>query len=146
MKVISHRGNIVGPSSFENEPSYVKEALNSGFDVEVDVRTHNGNLFLGHDEPQYEIDIDFLENEGIWCHCKDLDSLNILLATKAHYFFHSVDDVAITSRGIIWTYPNRKLLEGSVCVLPENGFQGDISKCYGICTDFVEKYLKILKI
>jgi hypothetical protein len=39
MYLISHRGNINGiQKSKENDPNYINKAIESGFDVEVDVR------------------------------------------------------------------------------------------------------------
>ena len=53
MILISHRGNLDGPNkSFENSPSYICEAIDRGFDVEVDLWKTN-KLFFGHAEPQY---------------------------------------------------------------------------------------------
>jgi len=38
MYYISHRGNLSGSQpEFENKPAYIVEALNKGFDVEIDV-------------------------------------------------------------------------------------------------------------
>ena len=62
MKLIAHRGNTNGiVLEYENKPDYVENAINMGFDVELDVRFKDGKLFLGHDEPQYKLDIDWLE-------------------------------------------------------------------------------------
>ena len=36
MKYIAHRGNMNGPSALENHPDHIREALQAGFDVEVD--------------------------------------------------------------------------------------------------------------
>jgi hypothetical protein len=64
MFFISHRGNVYGKKEeYENMPSYVENALKLGFDVEVDVWVdHSSNIFLGHDRPQYIINIVFLFN------------------------------------------------------------------------------------
>ena len=68
MYLISHRGNINGVSkNRENSPSYVTEALEKGYDVEVDVRFENRKFFLGHDKNQYGINEKFLLNKKIWC-------------------------------------------------------------------------------
>ena len=57
MKLISHRGNINGSEpENENNPSYVERAIQLGYDVEVDVRIKDGKLFLGYDEPKYQLD------------------------------------------------------------------------------------------
>jgi hypothetical protein len=57
MILIAHRGNITGPiPSLENEPSYLSDAINEGFDVEIDLWFVNNQLYLGHDNPQYKIE------------------------------------------------------------------------------------------
>ena len=57
MKIISHRGNIRGAvPDKENRPSYIDCAIGSGYDVEIDLRMIDGELWLGHDEPQYRIE------------------------------------------------------------------------------------------
>jgi hypothetical protein len=137
MKLISHRGNINGPTSRENHPDYISEALELGYDVEVDVWYISGKLYLGHDRADYEIDISFLNDNRIWCHCKNIEALKLLVENNIHCFFHNNDDVTLTSKGFLWTYPERQLTERSICVLPEIGFHKGIEKCYAICSDFV---------
>ncbi len=141
MYLISHRGNINGiQKSKENDPNYINRAIEGGFDVEVDVRYNKGKFFLGHDYNQYEIDKNFLLNEKIWCHAKTTTALSALHQIGAHYFWHQEDDYTITSKGFIWTYPGKKLLPNSICVLPEDANYIEIN-CLGICSDFIEKYL-----
>ena len=109
MYLISHRGNINSINKDrENSPDYINEALENGFDVEVDVRFENGKFFLGHDFNQFEIDKKFLLNSKIWCHAKTNEALIALDQIKAHYFWHQEDDYTITSKGYIWTYPGKK--------------------------------------
>ena len=70
MKYIAHRGNLNGPNRLlENKPDYLNVALSLGYDVEVDVWFIDGKFFLGHDRPDYEIDIQKQ---------KDLSSVSIL--------------------------------------------------------------------
>jgi len=141
IKLIAHRGNIDGKnSSEENTPSYLNEAVKRGYDVEVDVWYVDDKLFLGHDGPQYETTLQYLRNESFWCHCKNIAALRLLLDNNIHCFFHKSDDVSLTSRGYIWTFPKKKLVENSICVMPEYGYSGDLNKCYAICGDFVGDY------
>ena len=73
MKVISHRGNLNGPSpSSENKISSIEKCLNLGFDVEVDLWFLSGNFYLGHDKPEYQINDSYFINEKIWFHLKNL--------------------------------------------------------------------------
>jgi hypothetical protein len=77
MKIISHRGNICGPvSNKENRPSYIDCAIGNGYDVEIDIRSINGELWLGHDEPQYKIDHNWINKRRhyLWIHCKNLEA------------------------------------------------------------------------
>lgn len=52
--LISHRGNLNGPDSRENHPDYIDTAIESGYQVEIDLR-FDGNFYLGHDDPQYKV-------------------------------------------------------------------------------------------
>ena len=69
MRLIAHRGNVNGPSAQENHPDHIKEALNLGFEVEIDVWVIDGEVFYGHDGPQYKgtiLDLD----KRCWLHCR----------------------------------------------------------------------------
>ena len=142
MIYISHRGNISGPNEkFENKIDYIQNALDKGYDVEVDVRFENDSFFLGHDYNQVEVDKNFLLNKKIWCHAKTKDALSALEKIKAHHFWHQEDDYTITSKGFIWTYPGKSLITSSICVLPEIANYKEIN-CLGICSDYIERYKK----
>ena len=75
----------------------------------------------------------FLKNNLLYCIVIELQKI------KAHYFWHQNDDYTITSKGFIWTYPGKKLLPQSICVLPEIVNYKTID-CLGICSDFILKY------
>ena len=69
MKLISHRGNInYKIAEKENNPSYISNALNLNYDVEIDVWLIENIIYLGHDKPQYIIDISWLieRKSKIW--------------------------------------------------------------------------------
>ena len=79
--VIAHRGNTSGPDSEkENKQQYLQEALDKGYDVEVDVRAtrQEGIWYSGHDEKDWEIEEEFLLKDGVWCHAKDIITLHKL--------------------------------------------------------------------
>lgn len=142
LKLISHRGNISEKNSErENNPNYVQEALDYGFDVEVDVWYVMGHFWLGHDSFQYCIEPEFLVNDRIWCHAKNPEALyEMSKMGGVHYFWHQGDDYTLTSKGIPWVYPGKKLLPGSVCVKPDTG-ELIPDNCYGICSDEIMKYV-----
>lgn len=135
MILIAHRGNINGPNKErENTPVYIDEALALGFDVEIDVWVKDGQLFLGHDEPETPIDVNFLnERESkLWCHAKNLEALEYLLEHGFHTFFHDSDEYTITSKGYIWAHQNSKLSSNTICVMGT-----PTSNCIGWCSDHV---------
>lgn len=140
MVLIAHRGNVSGRNpEKENNPLYVKSALNQGFDAEIDVWVNDEKYYLGHDEPVYSVEESFLANEKIWCHAKNIQALSKMLTNnKIHCFWHQSDDVTLTSNGFIWTYPGKPLTEKSICVLPDP--EEIVSKCYGICSDSVYNF------
>lgn len=144
MKLIAHRGNINGPNpEKENHPDYINAAVKSGYDVEVDVWLINNKWYLGHDNPEHEIKYHFLFDSRFWLHAKNGEAFDKLLKDKNYYFnvfWHTTEDWILTSKGYIWTYPNKFLYENSICVIPELGYNGNIKKCYGICTDFIKNY------
>ena len=109
MKIISHRGNINGPSDFENHPNRIKELLDKNIDCEIDIWYINKTIFLGHDFGKYEIDLSFLQQKGLWCHAKNLDALDIMLSNNINCFWHQTDDFTLTSNGFIWTFMNKPL-------------------------------------
>ena len=142
MNIISHRGNINGRDiENENHPSYINNALNKGFDCEIDVWYKNNQFYLGHDDPTYLISKDYLVNDKLWCHAKNIEALYEMLNNNIHCFFHLTDDVTLTSRGYMWTFIGKKLTKLSIAVLPELYPEQDLSICYGICSDNINKYI-----
>jgi hypothetical protein len=140
MFLISHRGNLNGPNPvLENNPDYIINTLNLGFDVEIDVWFNNGDFYLGHDTPQYKINYNFLTNDRLWCHAKNIESLVEMKKYSIHYFWHETDTVTLTSKNYIWAFPTITPIENSIIVMPEI-HNVEIKKCKGICSDYIKKY------
>jgi hypothetical protein len=144
MILIAHRGNVNGRiDSYENEPTYIDLAIKKGYDVEVDVWCKDNMLWLGHDEPQYGVNLQFFKNRilNLWIHCKNIEALNYfkIIQYKFNYFWHETDTITLTSLNHIWAYPGKQPILNSIAVMPELN-NDDISKCLGICSDYVEKY------
>ena len=120
---IAHRGNRKGKrAERENDPVYLLEALEEGYLCEVDVWYVDNKIFLGHDAPTYERSIDFLKNDKLFCHAKNIEALHRMLEEPdIHCFWHENDLVTLTSKGYVWKYP-------------EVYFQG---KLWGVCSDWV---------
>ena len=140
MIVISHRGNIDGPNpSLENNPKQIEKAISKNFDVEIDVWAKNNKIYLGHDNPQYEINKNFLteRREKLWCHAKNITALRELLILDLNCFWHQSDDVVLTSSGHMWTFPGKELTEKSISVMPEINYSFEnLPPCAGYCTDY----------
>jgi hypothetical protein len=137
MKIISHRGNLEGITPDENRPDYVNNTLQTGFDVEVDVWLINNELFLGHDEPQYKINNEFLLNDKLWCHAKNKDAFQYMLNNSIHCFWHEQDKFTLTSKGIPWCYPGNYMENGITVEL----IKTKIPTVMGICTDYPKNWI-----
>lgn len=144
MKIIAHRGNIRGKTIFENDPSYIREALKEGYDVEIDIRLCDNLLKLGHDTPQCPCPEEFFTDPNVWFHAKDINTLGAILKST-HCFIHDRDEATLTSKGYIWVYPGKLLVRGCVSVLPEQGDYSntELTLCAALCTDYAEKYRDI---
>ena len=139
MKIISHRGNVRGPiPEKENRPTYIDCAIGNGYDVEIDVRLIAGQLWLGHDEPQYKVEHSWLQprKEYLWIHCKDLAAAKECWEYQS--FCHMGDPYTYTSTGKIWLHDLSMKIDNNVIIpmiddieyAPMNG------QPYAICTDY----------
>lgn len=138
----------MGPNPIrENTVLYITEALQLGYDCEIDVWYVDGNLFLGHDAPEYKTSIEFLikHQDYLWIHCKNSGALEYLVSIhNFNVFYHDHDHYTITSRGFVWGNINSNILNGMICVLPEkysNVIDTNLLQtCGGVCSDYVQKY------
>jgi glycerophosphoryl diester phosphodiesterase len=145
MKIISHRGNLTEPNPLrENSLDYIEEAIYDGFDVEIDLHVEDGECYLGHDDPQYLVPMEWLRRykDVLWIHCKNLGALEKLSTSMVefNYFWHENDKYTITSKGIGWVLVGQIPYSNSVIVLPEivDFYETQpeyIEQSYGICTD-----------
>lgn len=144
MKIISHRGNISGrvPDK-ENRPSYIDCAIGNGYDVEIDIQNIDGELWLGHDGPQYKVDHVWLSKrkEYLWIHCKNLESAKE--CWKYQSFCHTQDPFSYTSVGKIWLHDISQKIDDNVIIpllslkdIQELKNNNLFYKSFGICTDY----------
>jgi hypothetical protein len=142
-KLISHRGNINGPDpGRENTTCYIQEALDSGYDVEIDVWIDGTSIYLGHDFPENKITLEWLlkRSESLWVHCKNIPALIYLKDYPTlNVFWHQSDLVTITTMGFVWAYPGNQPIKNSIAVLPEV-YEDPVEGCYGICSDYISLY------
>lgn len=148
MKLIAHRGNLIGPlPEKENSIDYIEEAISKGYDVEVDLRVKDNDYYLGHDDFQHLTSLEWLlqYKNILWIHCKNHDALEKMIEsnTEFNFFWHQEDDYTITSKGYVWCYPGKIPTKKSIIVMPE--WEEDIKNLseikklygYGICSDYV---------
>lgn len=146
-KIISHRGNLTGPNSVEeNTPDVIDHCVYKlNIDVEIDLWCKDDKLYLGHDGPVTEIKIEFLRErqQYLWIHAKNREALSFCLQEGLHVFTHENDPYTITSRGYAWAYPGQ-LPVGHRCigVMPEPHWN-ELPNFYGICTDYPMNYISI---
>jgi hypothetical protein len=139
VKIISHRGNIRGPiPDKENRPSYIDCAIGNGYDVEIDVRSINGELWLGHDEPQYKIDHKWLDKrrDYLWLHCKNIEAA--VECWVYHSFCHTNDPFTYTTTGKIWLHDLSMKIDDNT-IIPLMTLDDIVQSLngipYAVCTD-----------
>lgn len=141
--VISHRSNINGRDlNRENNPKYIKELLSQNIPCEIDLRTRDNKLYLGHDTIQYKIDLNFLvENrKNLFIHAKDIKTLYFLTETcyDLHYFSHMhFDDFVLTSKKLIWT-ANKKFISNKSILVDLSNHPNYNIKTFGLCCDYLK--------
>lgn len=138
MILIAHRGNYnsVQPDR-ENTISYLHEAINNGYDIEVDIRLTEQGYLLGHDNPTYNITKEQIVELSpyAWFHAKNYEALYALASEGHHVFAHDQDLWALTSRNIIWSHKHQRNPNGIVC-MPDLETDIEIMKsAKGICHD-----------
>ena len=145
MKIISHRGNISGPDpKNENLPSYINKALEQGFDAEVDLRKIKDKFFLGHDNPDYQVSLDWLNErkKNLWIHTKNFNAFEALLELNNNFsfFYYTFEPLVLVSNGKIWCHQPEKIVNPKNCVVPfldkSSVFRNKEFNWYGVCTDY----------
>lgn len=147
MILISHRGNINTVNlERENTKSYIQEAIDLGYDVEIDVRYADGKFWLGHDEPDYEVELEWLleRKNNLWIHCKNFLSLARLINTNLRIFYHQDENhTIIGNTKAIWSHDiddaNHQSIIPLIDIDSVNSFKNFNQKYYGICSDFIKQ-------
>jgi len=142
MILIAHRGNTNGINpEKENTVAYIKDALRQGYHCEIDICKFDGEQFyLGHDQPQEAVSIEFLRDNPLWCHAKNFNALQAMTNLGIHCFWHQEDKYTITSQGWIWAYPGQPGGQHTIAVHPERLTDDEINKFSGVCSDHIDNY------
>jgi hypothetical protein len=155
MRIISHRGNVSGPSpKYENSPEFIDSALSLGLDVEVDLRIVNNNFFLGHDNPDFEVSIDWLNQrkKNLWIHTKNFNAFEQLLELNNNFifFYYTLEPLVLISNGKIWCHQIENITNPPNCIAPliskASLLEEKRTNWFGVCTDYPLYLKKILKV
>ena len=151
MFFISHRGNIdTVNEDEENRLDYIDNAIELGYDVEIDLREHNGKYYLGHDAPDHPVTLSWLlqRKAQLWIHTKDINALVYCRDKPLNFFFHEKERHTLISNGLIWTHDLTECTSLSVIPLiseklPKNETE-EYAHVAGICSDYISHYREIL--
>lgn len=143
---ISHRGNLEGRiAELENDPAYIEKAIKSGYMAEVDFWSVDDRIYLGHDEGQHDITMDWLNTrkQHLLVHCKNREAFDVALKSGLHAFWHTDEDYVMTSWGYTVGYPG-KLSAGPrfILAVPERHWE-NVLDCkpfitFGVLSDYVK--------
>jgi hypothetical protein len=146
MIYISHRGNIDGViSSRENSLDYIQEAIDRGYDVEIDLRMKDGTPYLGHDYAEYPVSEQWLvdRKDRLWIHIKEYAALQwILPRLGLTYFCHQSDAYTLVSNGKVWCHDWTNPMNEH-CVIPlitlqdVEAYDVSLGKMHAICSDYI---------
>lgn len=164
MLIISHRGNLNGPSELENNPLQIATAQKD-FYVEVDIWQTQDGVFLGHNEPEYNINVlnfkkKYLQSNKIIYHAKNPAAAVFLEKEQLKWFAHDKDMFAIVNNisrnKVLWGLPNelKGVNNNSLFQKIPVIFGNDFSRYeyelknniwYGVCTDYPLELRKFIK-
>lgn len=143
MIFISHRGNVNGRvPELENKPSNILKVIEKHL-IEIDIWNIEGRIYLGHDNPEYLIDLKFIEQikPKTFFHAKNLNIIKILNNLNCRWFLHDKDSftfVQNVEKKMIWGFPeiiNFIPKDFDVCIVSNNNhvdFNGYV------CSDYLK--------
>ena len=112
-----------------------------GYDVEIDVRIIESNIFLGHDTPDHKVDLGFLKERErhLWCHAKNIEAFLFLLDKEIHCFWQERDDYSLTSRGFLFTH-SRITKPTKKSIIFSDIEPISVVGAAGVCSDYIARY------
>lgn len=144
MILISHRGNLYGRiPERENSESYIDEAIDIGYAVEMDVWIFDNKVYLGHDNPQYLTSVDWLldREKHLWVHTKNIEALSLLINTGLRTFYHSTEHHTIINNcNIIWSDYIKEAKCNSIIPMM-NDLSNIPCHVFGVCSDIIGRLL-----
>tara|TARA_B100001939_G_scaffold319933_2_gene308419 strand:- start:219 stop:704 length:486 start_codon:yes stop_codon:yes gene_type:complete len=156
MLFISHRGNLNGKNKVnENCVKTIKNVVEKGYIVEVDLWRKGDFFYFGHDYEQNLVPHDFLKlySDKLLIHCKNDAALFELKENNIdfEFFTHTEDRFALSSKNTILVNPFTKTNHrDGILMMPEmsNYNLDEILKFKGVISDninFYENYYNSLR-
>lgn len=149
MRLIAHRGNTKGfDPAGENRITYLSQALDKGYDVEVDVRLMDGLIWLGHDKPLEVVGPQFFRSSRVWTHAKDPATFAYLSRfPDVQCFYQDKDLISMTTNGYLWCNSLHPISDSKAIIFqgrmqqPETGLvMENIPNVFGVYSDWVESF------
>jgi len=152
--IISHRGLLYGPNHLtENRPEVFDARIEGGIVCECDVWFEDDKFYLGHDGPVKEISWSWLRSRApyLLIHAKSpvtfhrLNTMNNSTGADMNIFYHTNEDLVLTTRGDVIVYPGQPVLDGWVSMMPEIAPDVKNSDAGLICSDYLYNLSKIYR-
>jgi hypothetical protein len=148
MIYISYYGNILGKQpDLENKPSYILDAMHKGFQVKIDVQWRDNSFYIGKQEQQYKVELNFFEANinQLWC-----EAINIETLIKLQNYFPNISIINNIDEPM-WGYAEN-IHKNFICVLPEISKDKyeirDLKKLphfKGVCSSYVGWYKQLFE-
>lgn len=145
MLYISYYGNIYDKNKdLENEPSYIINAINNGYNVFIDIQLIENDYYLGG---KYKIELDFLQKfiHYLWCNC--LDEITYIKLRNISNDIKIINDL----KDLVWGYHEINN-NNFISVLPEllkNNYEirdlKNKSNFIGICSSYIGWYKQLFE-
>lgn len=127
-KYIAHRGLMDGPNgSIENTVDLLESNSKAGITSECDIWYKDEQFWLGHDTPDHMVSFEWIckMKEFLLIHAKDLTTFHVLKRIRdqegidLHIFYHTDEDVVVTTHGECIVYPGLQVYDGWMSMMPE---------------------------
>jgi hypothetical protein len=127
-KYIAHRGLMDGPNkSIENTIELLESNRRDGIISECDIWYKEEQFWLGHDAPYHIVSHEWIckMKEFLLIHAKNLESFHMLKRIRdqegidLHIFYHTDEDVVVTTHGACIVYPGLQVYDGWMSMMPE---------------------------
>jgi hypothetical protein len=142
---IAHRGLRGGPNEvIENTLRILEQNCADHVVSECDLWFLKNEYWLGHNAPLIYVDINWIKEhkQYLLLHAKtietfhELQRLNNSEAVDLHVFYHTEENIVLTTSGVTIVYPGKPILEGWMSMMPERAHDINKSRAAYICSDF----------